>query len=253
MKPQDYNLAIEYILSKKLVISPYILINLSFYKENDPNFEFYYSKDNDDFLAFISVYYNNIQLWTSDAADYNELISFIKTNKFKTVSAQINVLEKLKLNITNRGGIYCLDQYANDCNGNITIFKKPTDPDYYKIAVLMSMFSDIGSDPKERSKRYKERNLSGMSRNYYCTNSDGEIIAHAGTHGESEYCAIIGGVVVHPDYRRNHIATNLVQSLSHDLTYEKKTVYLVAFNEKAVDMYKKIGFIHYCSWGNATL
>ncbi len=131
------------------------------------------------------------------------------------------------------------------------IHKDPSDSDFKEIAKLISDNDDIGSGMKCRDieERLRSRYLLNFSRDYFCVDKD-KVIAHAGTYAESDDTCVIGGVIVHPQYRGRHIASNIVQQLCFDLMLEGKTVYLMVHTDEAMHIYKKIGFEEYSPWAS---
>ncbi len=91
----EYEAILSYISEKQLTISPYIQINLAFYKMNTDNYSFYYSKNGEKYSVFVSVYHNTVQLWADEDADYCELREFLNNHHFEVLFATIEVLKKL--------------------------------------------------------------------------------------------------------------------------------------------------------------
>ncbi len=201
---------------------------------------------------FISDYYNTVQLWADVGADYQELREFFDTNHFEVVFSSVEVLKKLKYEPEKPGFILAFcenDVDVTDCGFKIQ--KQPEIEDFKKIAKLIAEDSDIssGMECKDIEERLKSRYLSNFSRDYFCIDGD-SVIAHAGTYAESDDMCVIGGVIVHPQYRGQHIASNMVQELCSDLTAEGKKPYLMAHTEEALHIYKKMGFKEYSSWAS---
>lgn len=248
-----YKELLEYIIDNDLLISPYIPINLYYYQNVDnDNYKVEIIKNNERYDAIISIYYNDVQLWVSNYVVISELKLALLNKGFEIIYGPTELLNKIDNNIREPGHIYVLKKKPNFIFDNsITICKKPNNEDYLEIAKLVSNDPELQSHStiRETMERYKWRNENGMSRNYFCYNEKGKLIGHAGTHAESDRYGVIGGVVVHPDYRGKHIGSTLISQLCLDLIKEQKLTYLVAHNPEAVRIYEKIGFSKICSWG----
>lgn len=253
MKDGEYLKIIGYIENNELVISPYILVNLKYYKRNTNEYKVLLIKRDDQYDAILSEYYDTVQLWASDTVDMTELKKILTDKKYSIVYGSTELLQKLEYPVKESGAIYCLESIKYQSSNSIIIHKKPTEKDYSEIASLVVNDPELGSHStiENTIKRYKLRNECGLGRNYYCYNENGNVIAHAGTHAECEGCAIIGGVIVDPQYRGKHIGSTLILELCKDLIEENKTIYLIAHNPDAIRIYQKIGFKKKCSWAAA--
>ena len=239
-----------------IAVSPYIPLNLSIYHDVKQFYSLYCQTVDGIYTAFISVYSNVVNLWADDKANISEIKSFLIENNFDAVYATPALLSKMDLQINKEGKILRLNHLTEkEYSCDYKLSKTPNDDDYVTIAKLLinDPESDSHSDETTTVQRYKSRNIKKSGRSYILYDSNDVVIAHAGTHGESNGIAIIGGVVTRTDCRGRGLATYLVKEICKDLTAEGKCVYLYSFNCAAIKLYKKLGFIELFDWGYADL
>ncbi|MBR6910322.1 MAG: GNAT family N-acetyltransferase [Candidatus Methanomethylophilaceae archaeon] len=251
-----YQSILDYIGSCRIDVSPYIILNLSNYDAIKDYYSFYCQIIDGAYTAFISVYSNVVQLWANEKVDVSEMKAFILDKNIEAIYAIPELLNLMGLKINKKGKILCLNQLIEiDHLCDYKISKKPSEDDYKTIANLLvnDPESDSHSNETVTAQRYKTRNLEKKGRSYVLYDPNKEVIAHAGTHGESKKIAIIGGVITKGDHRGKGMATCLVRELCNDLIVEGKNVYLYSFNPVAIGLYKKIGFVDLYDWGYADL
>lgn len=253
----EYKKILNYISSNDIKPSPYIVVNLSYYKTKSEEYTFYCQTINNRCTAFISVYSKVVQLWVDDEADLVELREFMVDNRFKAVYSIPTVLEKMNYSVDKSGGqiLVFRGKLVENSNLNYSLIKEPTEKEYRSIAHLLvsDPESDSHSDEEITANRYRARREERFGRSYVLLNGNGDVIAHVGTHGESDNVAIIGGVITKDGYRKQGLATFLITIMCDDLIKEKKEVYLYSFNKKAIRLYEKIGFTKLYDWGSATI
>ena len=106
-----------------------------------------------------------------------------------------------------------------------------TDPSYVKVY-----------DRNILTAQLFERFDSGFSR-YFVVKMDNKIVAACNTKGEVPGFALVGGVIVHPDYRRRGLATDVENYACHVLANEKisKVGFVSYHNEASLELHRKLG------------
>lgn len=76
-----------------------------------------------------------------------------------------------------------------------------------------------------------------------------QLIACAMTVAETDMIAIIGGVAVHPDYRRSRFGTMVVRGLLYLCAQQnQKHVYVYCNTSENKQFYQALGFVNYGAW-----
>lgn len=93
-------------------------------------------------------------------------------------------------------------------------------------------------------KQLEERFDDGFSR-YFIICEEEKIVAAYSTYGEADGFAMLGGLIVHPDYRHRGLASELIRHISEVLCRENKQgICLVIYNNLAsLNLHKQMGAI----------
>ena len=76
----------------------------------------------------------------------------------------------------------------------------------------------------------------------YCVERDGKVVSMAKTTSENKTNAMIIGVGTHPKYRNRSYASKCLIKICNELIQERKIPCLFCDNEKASEIYEKVGF-----------
>ncbi|MFZ7944100.1 GNAT family N-acetyltransferase [Neobacillus sp. 19] len=140
----------------------------------------------------------------------------------------------------------CLtDEYLSTENQSIAI-NKATIKDVDQIIELRGSIEEfhISSDAREILVQAMESNTS---RTYY-TEDNNVITSCVSTTAENSLSAMIVGVCTRKEYRRQGIATAIMQRLFQDILDEGKKLCLFYDNPEAGRIYKKLGFKDIGKW-----
>ncbi|MFW9903003.1 MAG: GNAT family N-acetyltransferase [Candidatus Thorarchaeota archaeon] len=82
---------------------------------------------------------------------------------------------------------------------------------------------------------------------YYYLDINGEVITCGGTHFETPNAAHLGNIIVIPEYRRRSFGIALVSTITNEILRKKAyaTLFVTQDNIPAINLYKKLGFIHH--------
>ncbi len=85
--------------------------------------------------------------------------------------------------------------------------------------------------------------FDGNFSTYFIVRMDGKVVASCSTYGEVEGFALLGGVIVHPEYRRRGLAADVENFACHYLTGQGVSVVgFVNFNNTAsLQLHEKLG------------
>lgn len=127
-----------------------------------------------------------------------------------------------------------------------------------RLLALETAPSAFGSDYEtalQQGPSYAERGYfdGGVNRIFGAYTSEGDIVAQAGTYGESgkrSHIAQIISIFTHPEHRGNGLATRLVQACINHLQafphIKSIRISVNATNYPAIHVYEKLGFV---AWG----
>lgn len=240
----EKRLLIQY-LSKHIEKNIYLYIDLIEYGVNDPNIKVWV--DENSTYQIVLKYYNSFQLYFSDAhnGDYGGVIGLILEYQPSMVSGSLECINDLckflqvDYNIDNG---YVLKQSKIDLPIISPTPQRAIIDDLYNIAELICSDRAIGGHYtiEDLKSQLSDRIESGFGRNYIIT-SDDKVVAHYGTYAEIEELAVMGGLIVHPEYRGKGYGNILHSYLSNVLIAEGKTPYLFCHEDYVLKMYLKSG------------
>lgn len=79
--------------------------------------------------------------------------------------------------------------------------------------------------------------------------NEGAIIGHANSAASTDFSAMIGGVAVAPEFRRQGVAKSVVSDVCRYIINESKIPCLFAGEELNDNLYVSLGFVPYKKWG----
>jgi uncharacterized protein len=124
--------------------------------------------------------------------------------------------------------------------------KKANLEDVERILELRSSIEEFIPNPNAR-KILIESIENKTGRTYYIE-KDGGMVASASTAAENSMSAMIVGVCAHKDFRRQGLATAVMQKLFRDVMDEGKILCLFYDNPEAGRIYKRLGFKDIGMW-----
>ena len=228
---------------------PYLYVNVIKYgRGNERVHTFIDQNDEGKIYGVYLVYYDCIHFYTKNIDDYaiETLVSFIYKTPHRVVMLQGKIGDKIKSRF---------DDYYFEKNHVIDMDKVGLDDIEYRSTVavrndILEIVDLLIADPeyenvydkKVLSDQMFDRYDSGFSR-YFVVKMDGKVVATCSTYGEVPGFALVGGVIVHPDYRRRGLAKDVENYACHVLASEGiSRVGFVNFNNTpSLALHEKIG------------
>jgi len=246
--------AVEYI-GDNYKATPYLYVNIIKYGLGTDNVFSWLDRNEDNRIEGIYLlYYDCIHFYTNNIEGYpvERLINFIHSKEHKVVMLQggigDRVEEYLSPYYSERNHIIDMDKCGNEVKeyrSEIAIREDISeivdllmaDPEYVNVY-----------DKKILSDQLFDRFDGGFSR-YFVVKMDGKVVATCSTYGEVQGFALVGGTIVHPDYRRKGLAGDVENFACHVLEKEKKSrVGFVNFhNTASLALHEKIGAVSIAS------
>lgn len=245
----------EYIKNDPLP-TVYIGADIQMYGFNTDFLEVWLQLNHDrNISAIIMRYHNGMQFYSKTLEfDVEEIAKLIEKISPQVIGGQLKSVNKL-FNALNykyklETGTLAVCDKQTKYNNSEYVIEKATLYDVDEISRLIysdSKMKEIYSQ-NEIVQHIEERMMHGFGRNYVIR-ADGIIVAHAATYAETNYSAVIGGVITKQNFRRKGYSTAVVGKLCNDLIIEGRTPCLFYYDNMAGKVYHKLGFSDYTKWG----
>ena len=183
-----------------------------------------------------------IIFYAYDEFDVDEFASFINESDCEEVCGKSEVLEKLekkidlkrfrKVNIFKLSKLSQLPIYKED---NIKLKKIR----FGNLNKIVRLYEEIDEFENTTVDNIKASLKTGRG---YCVERDGKVESMAKTTSENKTNAMIIGVGTHPKYRNRSYASKCLIKICNELIQERKIPCLFCDNEKASEIYEKVGF-----------
>lgn len=196
-------------------------------------------------VSAVSRFENNYILATSIFSDKDELNEFISFQKMNTLLCDSRFqLNKECIDRKTNAGMKFLIKYASFKGIQLI---SPTPEEYYDVLkeaksedFIVPDYNNFLSDITYR----KNRNRCALFGQNFCTSLASVCMSVC----ECDGAAIIGCVATHPNYRNRGLCSTTVNRAASLLLLDNKDVYIFPQNDKAFNIYKKIGFKKICEY-----
>ena len=194
------------------------------------------------------LYYDCIHFFTRDVEKYpvDRLLAFIKETKHKVIMIQGGVGDRIEQE---------LPDYYSERNHVIDMDKVGLEESEYRSRIAeredISEIVDLLMQDPEYVNVYDRQVLSdqlydrfdGNFSRYFIVKMDGKVVATCSTYGEVPGFALVGGVIVHPEYRRRGLAGDVENYACHVLAKEGKSKvgFVNYHNKPSLALHEKIG------------
>lgn len=208
----------------------------------------YWVQQNDKgYTCAISRFDGNMTVYASDEADFEEIGEFIRAVGYASIFTKKDILIKMGFEKLSAGDVL---RFENKMFPQEKVAQEIEIPAHaYEllqkntgISIAKTDYLPWLSDYVQR-KKYFGAKIFGIY-------DDGKLASSAMTLAETEKSALLGGVVTDKNYRKNHLATNVLYTLTDKLTQEnKKEIFIYTYEVKNTVLYEKIGFRKIGEWG----
>ncbi len=208
---------------------------------------FWVQKQGAEISAVVSKVDGDMTVCTTDRTDFDEVKEFASIIGFNTLFMSVSAFRKMEL--------------IPDKTGDILEFTENT---------CMTMKPEISSraDMKRAYELFTKNQSEGISAFEYlpwlsdfsykrnrnsariiCVEDGEKQICFAMTSAETDFTALISGVVTDNLHRNKGYASFLVNKLANDLKSENKAVYIMTATDNHTKFYENNGFICIGRWG----
>lgn len=242
----------------------YLYADLSIYGLNNSNIKVWYDKDKQGIRMVVMQYHESFQVYSNRSfEDVNGLIELIRKKSPHCISARREIIEiieeKLPQYFSEYGVIMENPQInlKNDYNVNSMYRTKIREADIIdceKITDLIFTSPEISAPYTKEVllEELKERIQTGMGRSFIIENAD-EVVAHVATYAETESFVIVGGFVVHPDFRDSEYAYHLEKFIADIINREGKKHVGMITSRRLQRMFERKGSVSIAKYGKLSL
>ena len=235
----------------------YLYLDFIKYGSDSNKVKIYYQLCDNKITCIMLNYYTALHIYSNsiEDCDFIEIANFINKNEYLGIFGEkeliYNISKYLPKYESEYGFVRKNTYDSNEYDDDVEI---ATLDDFDEIVDLILLDDDIASsyDKDVLLAQLKERYIDSFGRNYIIR-KDGKIVAHICTNGEINEFACLGLVIVHPKYRKNGFAKNIVSKMAYDLLKENKELFLINYTDVSSQLYEKLGFEISCEWGKLNL
>ena len=195
------------------------------------------------------MYYDCIHFYTKEINDYpiERIINFIETYQPRVIILQGNVGDRCNEYFSENYFIernHVIDMDPIEIEEKEYLSEIGTKKDVEQVVDLLIADPEFSNvyDRKILLKQMIDRYDNKFSR-YFVIKDAGKVVAAYSTYGEVPGFAITNGVIVHPDYRRRGLASDVIKFACYTLA--KENISRVSFvnynNTKSLLLHEKLG------------
>ncbi len=248
-KSEDIQRVIEYIGDDRLLCF-YLYMDILECGVEDEGLGLWVSELNGKIKAAMYQYYDCLHLFSRENCPVKDVMTVIETIDPKVIiSSEVNI-RLLMIELGN-------DSYTFELNHIITTDKMikenknvevldATESDIPEIVRMMmkdKIYSSIYSYEKlctDLSKRLR----AGFGRLFIIRDENKRLVCADATNAETEYLAVIGGLVTDPEMRGRGLGAAMTAAVWNRIKNEGKRglAFLLDDNEKTINLHKKLGY-----------
>lgn len=232
-------------LQKGLADCLYLYIDIVNYGIATENMQVWIEEQAEEISLVVMKYHDSFQIYSHEfldnAANIRELLVKYPVSM---VSGRKDIIEQLEKECkeyrASYGTVFIMDKYRELKSSKNVLIAAETDAE--EIAELICSDDEIGGHytVEDLSKQLAERIKTGTGRSYIIR-ENGVIVAHSATYAEAEGIAVVGGTIIHPQYRNGNHYMLLSNYMLQQLAGEGKTAYTFSLSEK---MLRYHGMLH---------
>ena len=247
---EDANRLVPYVKAEKKSV-PYLYVNLKNFDPSHADIRLYCDGTVDDPKGIYILYYDCLHFYTGDQQNYpvDRVKEMIRELNPRVVMLQDAIGQAIRDEM--------LENYSLERNQIIDMDAvKPVSPSYRSVLadredieqVVDLLLSEeeyaIVYDRDVLLKQMLDRFDTGFSR-YYVVKENGQVVSTCSTYGETDDLALVGGVIVHKDWRRRGLAADVENHICEDLAREgmSKVGFVSYDNGPSLALHAKLGAV----------
>lgn len=230
--------------------TPYMYVNVIKYGLGTENvFTWIDRNDQNEIEGIYLLYYDCIHFYTNNIESYpvERLLNFIQANKHKVIMLQGGIGDRVENYLNSdydseRNHVIDMDKVGlEDKEYRSEIGTRDDIPQIVDLLIADPEYVNV-YDRKVLSDQMFDRYDGSFSR-YFVVKMDGKVVSTCSTYGEVPGFALVGGVIVHPDYRRRGLAGDVENFACHVLEEEglSRVGFVNYLNTASLALHEKIG------------
>ena len=248
-KPEEITEIINY-LGENYKATPYLYANvIKFGLGTDKVFTWIDRTEINQIAGVYLLYYDCLHFYTNEIDSYpiQKLLEFIQTHDHKVIMLQGKVGDRVDA--------YLSEDYYSERNHVIDMDKVGLEEQEFRSEIStredIEQIADLLLADAEYTNVYNRQVLleqmydryDNQFSRYFVVKMDNKIVASCHTYGEVPGFAMVGAVIVHPDYRRRGLASDVENFACHVLENDKiSRVGFINFNNTAsLALHEKLG------------
>lgn len=239
----DHKKVIEYLQREKEV-NIFLIGDIERYGYDSYFFNIYGGiNENGKVEGILLKCFEFIIFYAYDEFNIIEFADFINNSKCEELCGKSEALEKLepylaldryrKVDIFKLSDIKKLHSYNIDKNIKLKKIR------FGNLSKVVKLYEEINEFENTTIDNIKSSLKTGRG---YCVEKQGKVVSMAKSTSENKDNAMIIGVGTHPDYRNKQYATSCLVKICNELLEENKIPCLFCDNERACNIYSKLGF-----------
>lgn len=222
----------------------YLYIDIMNYGIDSEHMQVWFEEVQEQIGWVVMKYYDSFQIYHHrKCPDVTVVLPLLQQYPVAMISGRRDLIEELEEQCPEYeavyGEVFLMDKYRKVQDQ--TEILKATEEDTEEIARLICTDEEIGGHytvdnlAMQLAERIKTK--SGRS---YIIRAGEEIAAHSATYAEAEGVAVVGGTIIHPDYRNTNYYICLSNYMLRELALEGKKTYTFATSEKMIQYHRML-------------
>lgn len=239
---EDEKRILQY-LQKGLSDCVYLYIDIMNYGVASDNLIVWVGEKQNNLNLVVMKYYDSFQIYSHDCSfDVEEVTRLLEDNPVKMISGSKTIIEKLSKRCVDYhatyGVVFVMDRFHRmEDNALVTL---ATTEDCKEIAELICSDEEIGGHYSVDGLRGQlEERIEAKTGRSYIVRENGRIVAHSATYAEADGIAVVGGTIIHPEYRNSNYYIILSNYMMQQLENENKRAYTFSISEKMIRYHKR--------------
>lgn len=247
---------VSYVFEDKKSV-PYLYANLKTFQPDNPRVRLFCDNDESGVIGIYILYYDCLHFYTKllDSYPLDRVLETIEKLKPRVAMLQDQIGQAIKEKMEDR---FLVERnYIIDMDGVISKnnqgFRSIIASREHIVAIADLLLSEeeyrIVYDRETLINQMLERFDQGISR-YYAVIEDGTVAASCSTYGETDDLALIGGVIVHKDWRRQGLAGDVENHACADMRSEGLSCvgFVNYVNEPSLALHQKLGAVVHATY-----
>lgn len=242
----------------------YLYADLLTYGLNEPNIKLWCKRHHKEVEIVVMQYHKSFQIWAKDILkNVDDLLKLIRTQRPNNISARDDIIRTLEKELPEYYSEYGVvlrypEKESSNVEKTLSLYgnkiKKATIEDSKEIVDLIFTDAKLSAAYTRKSlyEELSERIKMGIGRSFIIRDN-GRIVAHVATYAETNLFAVVGGFIVHQQYRGTDYAYYMEMYIEHILKNEGKSHVGMVLDKRLQKAFERKGCKVIAHYGNLSL